>query len=197
MAEYLNEWLDGHAMEIKPSTREGYREWLARYVYPRIGPMRLQAVRSASLTTLYRDLSESGNQKGGPLSARSVDYVHAILRKAFNDAVRSDNVLPSNPCLTAKRPRREAGAPLGTVWDAGQLRTFLGVAEGHRLFAFFRLSAYSARGGASCCSCDGLTSIGRPPRFAFGERLVSSLASGWRAAPRAAGNGSCHSILRR
>ena len=141
--EYLTEWLDGHAMEIKPSTREGYREWLTRYVYSRIGAMRLQAVRSATLTKLYRDLSESGSHSGGALSARSVDYVHAILRKAFNDAVRADNLLPSNPCLMAKRPRREHGTPSGTVWDAGQLRTFLGVAEGHRLFAFFRLSAYS------------------------------------------------------
>lgn len=141
--EYLTEWLDGHAMEIKPSTREGYREWLTRYVYPRIGAMRVQAVRSATLTKLYRDLSESGSRSGGPLSARSVDYVHAILRKAFNDAVRADNLMPSNPCLTAKRPRRENSTPPGTVWDAEQLRTFLGVAAGHRLFAFFRLSAYS------------------------------------------------------
>jgi hypothetical protein len=41
----------------------------------------------------------------------------------------------------ARRPRREHGTPSGTVWDARQLQTFRGVAEGHRLFAFFPLSA--------------------------------------------------------
>jgi integrase len=140
--EYVTGWLDGHAMEIKPSTLAGYREWLARYVFPRIGPMKLQAVRSATLTAMYRDLSESGGRDGRALSSRSVEYVHAILRKAFNDAVHADNLLPSNPCTAAKRPRRETKAP-GTIWSASQLRTFLGLAEGHRLFAFYRLSAYS------------------------------------------------------
>jgi integrase len=140
--EYVTGWLDGHAMEIKPSTLAGYREWLTRYVFPRIGPMPLQAVRSATLTAMYRDPSASGGRVGRGISSRSIEYVHAILRKAFNDTVHADNLIPSNPCTAAKRPRREAKT-LGTIWSTSELRTFLGLAEGHRLFAFLRLSAYS------------------------------------------------------
>lgn len=140
--EYVSGWLDAHAMEIKASTLAGYREWVERHVYPRIGSMRLQAVSSATMTKLYKDLSTSGGRHGTGLSSRSIEYINAILWKALNDAVHADRLIPSNPCKTAKRPRREV-KPLGTVWNADELRTFLQIAESHRLFAFFRLSAYS------------------------------------------------------
>jgi integrase len=140
--QYLTGWLDGHAMEIKPSTLAGYRDWLARYVFPRIGSMRLQAVRSATLTSMYRELSTSGGRGGKGLSSRSVEYINAVLRKALNDAVIADNLIPSNPCTAAKRPRREI-KPVGTIWSGSELRAFLAMAESHRLYGFFRLSAFS------------------------------------------------------
>jgi hypothetical protein len=39
-----------------------------------------------------------------------VDYLHSVLRKAFNDAVRVDQILTSNPEERAKRPRRVVAA---------------------------------------------------------------------------------------
>jgi integrase len=71
-----------------------------------------------------------------------VDYVHAVLPKAFNDAVRSDQLLSSNPAERAKRPRREHRGPI-EVWSADELRRFLDLMSDHRLFAFYRLAAYS------------------------------------------------------
>ncbi|WP_407922155.1 tyrosine-type recombinase/integrase [Carbonactinospora thermoautotrophica] len=71
-----------------------------------------------------------------------MEYVHAVLRKAFNDAVRVDQVLASNPAERAKRPRKPRPAP-GTVWNDDQLRAFLRVARRHRLYAFFHLAAYT------------------------------------------------------
>ncbi len=70
VAEYFSEWLDAHAVEIKPKTLAGYRDLVGRYVLPRLGSMRLQAVRPATLTKLYRDLLESGGKAGRPLSHR-------------------------------------------------------------------------------------------------------------------------------
>src|SRR5690606_35860684 len=95
-----------------------------------------------TLTKLYRVLLDSGGKDGRPLSQRTVDQVHAILRKAFNDAVRVDEVLASNPAERAKRPRR-ARKPVTSVWSAEELRTFLRVASAHRLGAFFHLAAYT------------------------------------------------------
>jgi integrase len=142
VTEYFLEWLDAHAVEIKPKTLAGYRDLVARYVLPRVGAMRLQAVRAATLTKLYRDLMEAGGKDGRPLSHRTVDQVHAIVRKALTDAVRVDEVLASNPAERAKRPRRTR-KPVGSVWSTKELRAFLRTASKHRLSAFFHLAAYS------------------------------------------------------
>ena len=108
--DYLVEWLAGHAVEVKPRTRAGYAHLIETYVVPRIGGLRLQAVKSADLSRLYRDLLEGGGRDGRPLSGRSVEYVHAVLRKAFVDAVRTDQLLSSNPVERAKRPRKDGAA---------------------------------------------------------------------------------------
>jgi integrase len=139
---YLSDWLDAHALEVKPRTLDGYRYLVRQYVSPRIGHLRLQAIRPSTLSGLYRDLLTSGGRGGKPLSRRTVDYVHAVLRKAFNDAVRSEQLLSSNPAERAKRPRRESKGPT-EVWSADDLRRFLDLMSGHRLFAFYRLAAYT------------------------------------------------------
>lgn len=147
---YLAEWLDAHAVEIKPRTLATYRYLVTHYVVPHLGRMRLQAVRPATLSTLYRTLLERGGKGGRPLSASTVDYVHAIMRKALNDAVHVEQLLTTNPAERAKRPRNDSGVPVD-VWTGAQLRRFLDAAAGHRLFAFFRLAAYTgARRGELC-----------------------------------------------
>ncbi|MDQ2755535.1 MAG: tyrosine-type recombinase/integrase [Actinomycetota bacterium] len=140
---YLSQWLSGHSLEVKPKTLEDYRSLIARYVVPRIGRVKLQAVRPSTLTGLYQTLLAEGGQSGRPLSARTVGYVHAVLRKAFNDAVRTDQLLPSNPADRAKRPRATVAPGVREVWDATQLVTFLDLVAAHRLLPFFRLAAFT------------------------------------------------------
>ena len=69
-------------------------------------------------------------------------HLHAVLRKAFRDAVIVDELIGSNPVERAKRPRAQAHEP-GTVWTIAQLRAFLTTARQHRLFAFFHVAAYT------------------------------------------------------
>ena len=124
-----DEWIEAHAVEIKPKTLADYRHLIERHVKPHIGGLRLQAVRPARITKLYRDLVTSGGRDGKGLSARTVAYVHAVLRKAFGDAVRVDQLLPSNPVERAKRPRMQRSEP-GKVWDGAQLQNLPRRCEG-------------------------------------------------------------------
>ena len=142
VGDYLDEWLEAHAMEIKPKTLHDYRHLIKRHVKPHIGEVTLQAMRPARLTGLYRDLATTGGRAGTGLSPRTVEYVHAILHKAFRDAVVVDQVLASNPAERAKRPRG-ARHELGEVWTPRQLQLFLQTARAHRLFAFYHLAAYT------------------------------------------------------
>ena len=111
---YLDEWIDGHALEIKPRTLADYRACIRLYATPRIGHLPIQAVRPSTITKLYRDLLTSGGRDGQPLSVATVTHLHAVLRKAFRDAVIVDELIGSNPVERAKR-----------------------------LFAFFQVAAYT------------------------------------------------------
>ncbi len=139
---YLDDWLDSHAMEIKPRTLLDYRACIRLYVAPRIGRLPIQAVRPSTITKLYRDLLTSGGRHGRPLAITTVTHLHAVLRKAFRDAVIVDGLIGSNPVERAKRPRTQTQEP-GTVWTVPQLRAFLATARQHRLFAFFHAAAYT------------------------------------------------------
>jgi integrase len=142
VGEYLAEWVEGHAVEIRQRTLSGYRMVIRLHITPRIGGMRLQAVRPATITKLYRDLLTKGGPNGSGLSPRSIAHVHAVLRKALRDAVEVDELLSANPALRAKLPKPSHQEP-GTIWTPAQLRAFLETAKGHRLFAFYRLAAYT------------------------------------------------------
>lgn len=97
---------------------------------------------AARITRLYCELATSGGRDGAGLSPRTLEYVHAVLRKAFRDAVMVDQTLPSKPVERAKRPRK-ARSELGRVWTPAQLWAFLDTARQHRLFAPNRLAAYT------------------------------------------------------
>jgi integrase len=139
---YLDDWIESHAMEIKPRTLHDYRSCIRLYVTPRIGWMPIQAVRPSTITRLYRDLLTRGGRDGKPLAVPTVTHLHAVLRKAFRDAIIVDELIASNPVERAKRPRAQANEP-GTVWTVAQLRAFLSTAKQHRLFAFFHVAAYT------------------------------------------------------
>lgn len=95
----------GHAIEIKPKTLQDYH-LINRHVRPHIGDLRLQAITPPRITKLCRDLFTTGSRNGTGLSPRTVAYVHAVLRKAFREAVVVEQVLPSNPVERGVRPVR-------------------------------------------------------------------------------------------
>ena len=70
VAAYLDEWLDAHAMEIKPRTLADYRACIRLYATPRIGHLPVQAVRPSTITKLYRDLLTSGGRHAGRSPSR-------------------------------------------------------------------------------------------------------------------------------
>jgi integrase len=142
VADYLAQWLEAHAATVKPKTLAGYRHDIGHYVVPRIGRMRLQALRPAVISRLYRDLADSGGRDGRALSATTVSHIHRTLRKALADAVDVEQLLAANPAARSKRPRSTTSEPV-QVWTADQLGIFLAAARSHRLSAFYRLAAYT------------------------------------------------------
>lgn len=93
------------------------------------------------LNSLYATLLESGRVDGkGGLSAKSVRYVHAVLHKALNDALRW-NRIARNPAQAAQAPRATADRGQMRVWSASELRAFLEHTSSDRLAAAWHLAA--------------------------------------------------------
>lgn len=75
---------------LKPNTQRGYRINLEKHVLPFIGDCELDSVTIKHLDYITDELTAKG------LSARSVVYVHATLRKMFTFAVRR-SYMPCTP----------------------------------------------------------------------------------------------------
>jgi integrase len=142
VGEYLTEWLDGLAVQgLRNSTRLSYDINLRTLVIPRIGAVPLQKLTPAALTALYSELLERGRKNGGPLSLRTVRYVHTIVKKALRDAVDA-GLLLRNPADRAKPPSaRATRSNAMRTWTPEQLATFLGHVRCDRLYAAFLLGA--------------------------------------------------------
>jgi len=95
-----------------------------------------------------RDLERTGrqdHQSGTGLSARTVRYVHTILKAALREAV-AQGLIATNPADKAKPPAaRDAKAPEIHPWTAGELSAFLSWVDDHGCSdaVAYRLLAYT------------------------------------------------------
>lgn len=143
VARYLSaEWLPAIKPTVRPSTFESYRMLIDKHVAPALGGTRLQALTPARLNGFYADLLSDGRKDGrGGLAPKTVRNVHVTLRKALGDAVKW-NLLARNPAQFADPPKmRDAGDREMKTWTADELRAFLDLAAGDRLYPAFLLAA--------------------------------------------------------
>lgn len=130
LGEYLDEWLDG--IRVAPSTVASYRKNVRVHITPRIGSITLAQLSTSKIDAFYRDLEREGRADGtGGLSARTVRYVHTILRKALADAIKdAGRGLLTNPADNARPPSAKAAkAPEMVWWSPEDAQQFLTWAE--------------------------------------------------------------------
>jgi integrase len=133
VADYLRgQWLPVVQTRLRPGTWAEYRRKVETHLIPAIGQVPLQQLTTAMLNALYQQLLDRD------VGARTVQYVHATIRKALNDAVRW-GLLVRNPAHYAAvpRPRRTEQR----TWTASELRWFLACMRDDRLHAAWRLAA--------------------------------------------------------
>lgn len=138
----LREWLPATAPpRVKVETWQDRARNLEQHVVARLGSVRLQALTTAHLNRLYADLLAGGRVRAsGGLSPTSVRRIHAMLRKAFNDAVKW-GLIERNPALTADPPSAKIAQAARRrsmhTWRPEELRQFLEHVEAHRLHALW------------------------------------------------------------
>lgn len=142
LGEYLTTWINQvHANQIKATTLERYRRVIDSYLIPELGAIKLQDLRASHVQGLYTTLLTRSTVTGKPLAPRTVELIGAVLKKAVKYAVDVDEAIAVNPVTKVPLPKGKGAIP--QPWSIQELNTFLDVARTHRLFYFFRLSAFT------------------------------------------------------
>jgi integrase len=130
--EYLNEWLKNSAKQkLSERTYTHQVYCLDRYVRPKLGAKKLTAIQPLDLQELYTGMRERG------LRPRTIQIVHNILNRAFNQAVKW-RVMVSNPAQFADKPKQERREMQALAPD--QAAKFLRAAKEDRYFLYFSLA---------------------------------------------------------
>jgi integrase len=141
LAEWVNDsWLPTSASRLKPTTYHSYRRNMEIHVLPTLGTKPLQQLTPPMLNALYARLGSDDNGRG-PLSAKTIRYVHTIIHKALEDALDAGQV--SRNVATRAKPPRPTRRTTGGIrsWDSRELAQFLSHVRGTRLEAVWRLAA--------------------------------------------------------
>jgi integrase len=148
---WLDTWLDSLVVVGRArSTVASYRRKLA-YVRPELGARRLADIDTTAIDRLYAKLLARGGRLGKPLSARTVRFTHAVLRKAFEDAHRK-GLIATNPAAEASAPSsRAAKAPEAKTWTPGELAQYLELTRDDYYAPVWRTIAFSGVRRAEAC----------------------------------------------
>lgn len=136
VGEYLKGWLKDSVRDtVKNSTYSSYTTLVEKHAVPALGSIKLKALTTTHVRRLLREKLDAG------LSARTVQYLRFVLRKALDQAV-TDGLIPRNPVSGTKSPqvKREEIQPLALE----QARTFLQAAQdaGDPLHALYVLALH-------------------------------------------------------
>ena len=141
VGEYLTAWIDAHARKIKPTTLNRYRELIKDYLVPRLGSIKLQELKPLHIEQFYNSMAEQVGVAGKHLAPRTARQAGAILKTALKQAVEVENLITINPATRVKLPKSNSVTP--TPFNFSELKQFLEIARSHRLYFYFRLSAFT------------------------------------------------------
>lgn len=123
LGDYLEAWLrDTLPTVVRQSTAESYSSLTRQHIIPGLGHHRLDKLTAVHIRAFLRDKStQTSPRTKRPLSSRTIQYLHAVLRLALEQARRDDLVVRNVAGLVAgPKVQRPEIAPL-TPEEAGRL----------------------------------------------------------------------------
>jgi hypothetical protein len=124
VTQYMDRWLEDSARgDLGHRAYHNYKLQIRKHISPAFGRLKLSKLTAAHIQSLYAAKLREG------LKPSSVRYIHAVLHRALEQAVRF-NLIPFNPASRVDPPkiRQEEITPL----DAEQARRFLHAAREDR-----------------------------------------------------------------
>ena len=131
VAVFLNEWLILSETAVRPKTIDQYKQIVRQHIIPDLGLIKMKDLNPRQIQALYSKKMEGG------ASARTVLLIHAVLRRALNQALKL-GVIGRNPALAVIRPKLKH-IEMKVLTDS-QVRTLLSAATGDRFEVLYWLA---------------------------------------------------------
>ena len=131
MARFLSEWLVATGSSIRPKTFIQYQQIVRQHIVPTLGNIKLKDIRPDHIQALYNQKNKEG------MSNRTLLLVHAVLHRAFNQALKWGIVI-RNPVQAVNRPKFKH-KEMKTLTDS-QVRTLLSYAVTSRFEVLYWLA---------------------------------------------------------
>ncbi len=119
--EFLQEWFPVYKQYVKPKTSYEANKLLKNWIRPNLGNKRLGQITPQDIKKISTLVLERGR------SPRTANYVIAVIRKVFNDAIHEWNIGLKNPAAKLK-PVREPEKKI-SFWTKDEVASFLKTAE--------------------------------------------------------------------
>ncbi len=132
---FLDRYMDDVAKHsLRPRSYEKYFGIINNHIKPDLGNFKLIALRPDQVQALYsRKLNEG-------VSEHTVRYIHAVLHKALNQALRWGLIARNVTDLVEKpRPKRKTI----TTWSAVEVNQFLETVSNHKWLPVYTLAVYT------------------------------------------------------
>lgn len=120
--------------DLRPSSQVNYELLIRRYIKPQLGSKCLNRLNVNDLRQWLKWLQRQKSNRNKPLSTRTVQFTHAVLRSALAWAVREELIGRNVAGLvSAPRGKSRRGTPLGPR----KARKLIDVASDHWLAAMW------------------------------------------------------------
>jgi integrase len=138
VSEYLDQWLaEVAAKQVRPSTYTGYETNVRLHIKPLIGSKKLAKLTARDVRQMIETLRAKPLSRGiGIMSDRAVQYVHATLRSALEQACREE-LISRNVAKLVQSNVRDAGQH--EPYSVQESKRLLIHAQRHRLHALWVL----------------------------------------------------------
>lgn len=132
LSAFIDRYLkDVAAHTLRPKTLESYESLIRLHIKPELGEFKLSVLRPDNLQALYSQKLNSG------LSRRTVQFVHSILHKILDQALKWGLVL-RNVADLVDAPSVRRSAPV--TFTPEQVKHFLDSVQNDRMFPIYALA---------------------------------------------------------
>lgn len=138
LSSYLEKYMASQETSLRPKTVNSYQYLIKNHINPELGSIKLSQLRPDIIQNFYLLKVNSG------LSKRTVQYMHAVLHKALEQAMKWGLVV-RNVCDLVDSPQPTKKAP--TTWTVEQSKRFLEQVRDSRFYPMYTLAYIGLREG--------------------------------------------------